>query len=194
MRAATATVSRRGRAFSGVAAARVVGDVGRRTWPPAAAVRLPRRNNSARAGARLPWSWWVPLVSDQDFYLQLMRAGRAFRGAQPHGSINPKVVGWRSCEPHYPTLLSLRLWEDEATLNGRSTGLLGRWGFPWGVHRRTVLSLHRNSGAEAKLHNRCIQSHVGWTHQEFRIRDPLHGGEGRRAPPWWSPADAIDSS
>jgi hypothetical protein len=46
-----ATVLQCGRAFSGAAAARVVGDVGRRTRWPAAALRLPRRNDS---GARAP--------------------------------------------------------------------------------------------------------------------------------------------
>jgi hypothetical protein len=69
------------------------------------------------------------------------------------------VVRRRSCEPHYPTLLRLG---GGSHLKGEShpspNGLLfwRDWAFPWGVCRRTVLSLHQNSGAEAKLRNRCI--------------------------------------
>jgi hypothetical protein len=76
-----------------------------------------------------------------------------------NGPCGPVVVGWRPCEPHYPTLLSLG---GGSHLKGESHpspyGLVfwGDWAFPWRVRRRTVLSLYRNSGAEAKLCNRCI--------------------------------------
>jgi hypothetical protein len=84
------TVLRCGRAFSGAAAMRVVGDVGGRTLRPVTALRLPRRNDRARASASPLRSWWVPPVSDRAVCLQLMRAGRAIRGAWLHGSIKPR--------------------------------------------------------------------------------------------------------
>jgi hypothetical protein len=76
-----ATVMRCGRAFSGVAAARVVGDVGGQTCRPAAALRLLRRNDRARACTWPFRSWLGPLVSDGCRHLQLMRAERVVRGA-----------------------------------------------------------------------------------------------------------------
>jgi hypothetical protein len=71
---------RQGRAFSGDAAARVVGNVGRRTRRPAAALRLPHRNDRVRACAPPFRLWWGPLVSDGCYHLQLMRAACAVRG------------------------------------------------------------------------------------------------------------------
>jgi hypothetical protein len=82
MPAVAATVTRHGRAFSGAAAARVVGGVGRRTCPPAAALRLPRHDDGARAVMWPPRSWWAPLASERAFRLQLMRAGRALQRAR----------------------------------------------------------------------------------------------------------------
>jgi hypothetical protein len=76
-----------------------------------------------------------------------------------NGPCGPVVVGRWPCEPHYPTLLSLG---GGSHIKGEShpspNGLVfwGDWSFPWGMHRRTVLSLHRNSGAKAKLRNRCL--------------------------------------
>jgi hypothetical protein len=83
MPAVAATVMRCGRAFSGTAAARVVGGVGRWTRRPGAALRLLRRDDGARADVRPPQSWWVPLVSERNFHLQLMRAGRVLQRARP---------------------------------------------------------------------------------------------------------------
>jgi hypothetical protein len=82
MLAVATVVSRRGRAFSGAAAARVVGGVGRRTCPPPTAPRLPRRDDGLRTVAWLPRSWWGPFVSEGIFRLQLMRAGRVLRRAR----------------------------------------------------------------------------------------------------------------
>jgi hypothetical protein len=81
---------RRRHAFSGDTAARVVGDMGRRTWRPAAALRLPRRNDRARACVWPFRSWWGPLVSDGCYHLQLMRTAHTVRERGPHGSINPR--------------------------------------------------------------------------------------------------------
>jgi hypothetical protein len=67
MPAVAAVVSRRGRAFSGAAATRVVGGVGWRTWPPATALRLPRRDDGVCAVAWPPRSWWAPFVSERIF-------------------------------------------------------------------------------------------------------------------------------
>jgi hypothetical protein len=82
MPAIAAIVTRRGRAFSGAATTRVVGGVGRRTLPPAAALRLPRRDDGACAVMWPPQSWWAPLVNEGTFHLQLMRAGRVLRRAR----------------------------------------------------------------------------------------------------------------
>jgi hypothetical protein len=76
-----AVVVRCGRAFSGVAAVHVVGDVGMRTWRPAAALRLPHRNDRACACTWLFRSSWGLLISDGCRHLQLMHAERAVRGA-----------------------------------------------------------------------------------------------------------------
>jgi hypothetical protein len=83
-----ATVVRHGRAFSGTAAARIVGDVGGRTWRPAAALRLSCCHDRARACAWPLRSWWVPPVTDRAVRLQLMRAEHAIRGAWLRGSIS----------------------------------------------------------------------------------------------------------
>jgi hypothetical protein len=68
MPAVAAIVMRGGRTFSGAAAARVVGDVGRRTWRPAAALRLSRRNDRARVRVAASvvvgpaCRWWMPFT------------------------------------------------------------------------------------------------------------------------------------
>jgi hypothetical protein len=82
------TVVRCGRAFSGTAAARVVGDVGGQTRRPTAALRLPRRNDRARARVWPLRLWWAPPVSDRAARLQLMRAERSIQGACLRGSIS----------------------------------------------------------------------------------------------------------
>jgi hypothetical protein len=76
-----AVVVRCGRAFSGDAAARVLGDVGRQTGRPSAALRLPRRNDRACACTWPFRSWWGPLVRDGCRRLQLMCVACAVRGA-----------------------------------------------------------------------------------------------------------------
>jgi hypothetical protein len=83
-----ATVMRCGRAFSGATAAHVVGDVGGQTRWPAAALRLPRHNDRARACAWPLRSWWALPVSDGAAHLQLLRAECATRGAWLHGFIS----------------------------------------------------------------------------------------------------------
>jgi hypothetical protein len=79
-----AVISRRGRAFLGVAAARARS--GRRGQADVTAVTVPailRRDDGLFAVAWPPRSWWGPPVSEKEDSLQLMRAGRLPRRARP---------------------------------------------------------------------------------------------------------------
>jgi hypothetical protein len=82
--AVEAVISRRGRAFLGVAAARARS--GRRGQADVTAVTVPailRRDDGLFAVAWPPRSWWGPPVSEKEDSLQLMRAGRPPRRARP---------------------------------------------------------------------------------------------------------------
>jgi hypothetical protein len=82
--AVEAVISRRGRAFLGVAAARARS--GRRGQEDVTAATVPailRRDDGLFAVAWPPRSWWGPPVSEKEDSLQLMRAGRPPRRARP---------------------------------------------------------------------------------------------------------------
>jgi hypothetical protein len=77
-------ISRRGRAFLGVATARARS--GRRGQADVTAVTVPdvlRRDDGLSAVAWPPRSWWGPPVGERKDSLQLMRAGRPPRRARP---------------------------------------------------------------------------------------------------------------
>jgi hypothetical protein len=79
-----AVISRRGRAFLGVAAARA--GSGRRGQADVTAATVPailRRDDGLFAVAWPPRSWWGPPISEKEDPLQLMRAGRPPRRARP---------------------------------------------------------------------------------------------------------------
>jgi hypothetical protein len=87
---AEAVVSRRRRAFLGVAAARARS--GRRGQADVTAATVPtilRRDDGLFAVAWSPRSWWGPPASGKEDSLQLMRAGRPPRRARPR-LINPR--------------------------------------------------------------------------------------------------------
>jgi hypothetical protein len=86
MLAVAAAVRRCGRAFSGAAAAHVVGGVGRRTRRPAAALRLPRRDDGARAAAAVVVG---PARQREKFSPAVNARGACAPESTPHGSINP---------------------------------------------------------------------------------------------------------
>jgi hypothetical protein len=82
--AVEAVISRRGRAFLGVAIARARS--GRRGQADVTAATVPailRRDDGLFAVAWPPRSWWGPPVSEKEDSLQLMRAGRPPRRARP---------------------------------------------------------------------------------------------------------------
>jgi hypothetical protein len=82
--AVEAVISRRGRAFLGVAAARARS--GRRGQADVTAATVPailRRDDGLFAVSWPPRSWWGPPVSEKEDSLQLMRAGRPLRRARP---------------------------------------------------------------------------------------------------------------
>jgi hypothetical protein len=76
-----AVISRHGRAFLGVAAARVRS--GRRGQADVTACHGPCRDDGLFAVAWPPRSWWGPTVGERKDSLQLMRAGRPPRRARP---------------------------------------------------------------------------------------------------------------
>jgi hypothetical protein len=158
--AVEAAISRRGRAFLGVATARARS--GRRGQADVTAVTVPailRRDDSLFAVAWPLRSWWGPPVSEKGDSLQLMRAGRPPRRARPRlinlrggknggfylsiSPFSPLVLSPPVCSCHrapsplellfvplFSALAFLVLSDGAASGGARSTGGASSWGSP----------------------------------------------------------------